>query len=70
MKTLKVSQTAYPNGDVDTYENGMPDYGLLPSNHPAVLAMKAKRATNKLRKPRTLVEEARAIISLPRRKQA
>lgn len=64
MKTLNVTKTAYPNGDVDTYENGMPDLGLLPSNHPLVLAMKAKRHVNKLRKTRTLIQEASSIINI------
>lgn len=68
MKLLNISTTAYPNGDVEIYENGMPDYGLLQSNHPLVLAMKAKRYVNKVRKPRTLIQEAGVIIEMASKK--
>ena len=68
MKTLNVTRTAYPNGDVDYYQAGMPDLGLLASNHPLVLAMKAKRHTNVMRKRRTLRQEAGVIIEMASKK--
>ena len=61
---LRISSSAYPNGNRTTYENGMPVPRLLPSNHPDVLKMRLSRVQNVKRKPRTLLEEAGKIIEM------
>lgn len=60
---LAIKQTAYPNGDVDKYTNGMDKPKLLPHNHPVVLAMRLKRSVNEFKGCKSALEEAKRILS-------
>lgn len=59
---LKVSSSAYPNGDYTEYKNGMVKPELLPSNHPIVAAMRYKRAVNEFKGCKSALRQAKRII--------
>jgi len=61
-RTLAVTHTALPNGDVINYAHGMPKPELLPSNHPLVLAMRYQRAENEFKGSKSALRQAKAIL--------
>lgn len=66
-ETLHVNRTSYANGiTIDYGKSGRPQYHLLPSNHPLVLAEAELRKPirNTFKKPETLVQQAGVIIQL------
>lgn len=63
MKLLKVSNTAYPNGDYKTYVSGMPKPDLLPHNHPVVIAMAYQRVVNEFKGCKSALRQAKSIIN-------
>lgn len=62
---LRVSQSAFPNGDLIKYgAAGMPKPELLPTNHPVVLAMRYQRAENEFKGSKSALRQARRILNL------
>lgn len=65
MSNLRVKSTVYPDGYVENYEGkGMPNIGLLPSNHPFVLGMARRRVENTFKPKKSLKKEAKVIIDM------
>lgn len=62
-KLLSVQTTAYPNGDYDKYDCGMPAPEVLPSNHPKVLAMRLLRAENEFKGAKSALRQAKKILN-------